>query len=80
MVSYKQADSLRELNQILALQQQNLTKNLNSQESQKEGFDTIITEVDCKNKRSLAAHVAAVGFKKLGRYYSNNRAWVIVIL
>jgi len=44
-----------------------------------EGFDAIVTEVDGKNKRSLAAHTA-VGFKELKRYYSNDKEWVITIL
>lgn len=42
-----------------------------------EGFDTIITEVDEKNKRSLQAH-HAIGFKDLERYRSNGQNWRIV--
>lgn len=44
-----------------------------------EGFDTIITEVDGKNKRSLAAH-AAVGFKTLKIYPSGEKEWHLIIL
>ncbi|MBW8242306.1 GNAT family N-acetyltransferase [Muricauda oceani] len=44
-----------------------------------EGFDTIITEVDGKNKRSLAAHTA-IGFQELKRYHTLDKEWVIIIL
>ncbi len=44
-----------------------------------EGFDTIITEVDGKNKRSLAAH-AAVGFETLKIYEDGGREWHLIIL
>ncbi|MER3375564.1 MAG: GNAT family N-acetyltransferase [Allomuricauda sp.] len=44
-----------------------------------EGFDTIITEVDGKNKRSLAAH-AAVGFKTLKVYTDGGREWHLISL
>ncbi|MEW2920392.1 GNAT family N-acetyltransferase [Muricauda sp. ANG21] len=44
-----------------------------------EGFDAIITEVDEKNKRSLAAH-AAVGFKTLKVYKSGGKKWHLIIL
>ncbi len=44
-----------------------------------EGFDTIITEVDGKNKRSLSAH-AAVGFKTLKVYPSGDKEWHLIIL
>ena len=49
------------------------------QEKLPEGFDTIITEVDGKNKRSLAAHTA-IGFQELKRYYALDKEWVIIIL
>lgn len=42
-------------------------------------FDTIITEVDGKNNRSLAAH-KAIGFQEMGRYIAADKEWVIVIL
>ena len=61
MVSYKQADSLRELNQILALQQQNLPKNMNSQEIQKEGFVTVEHTLDVlKAMNDVCGHIVAV--------------------
>ncbi len=44
-----------------------------------EGFDTIITEVDGKNKKSLAAH-AAIGFETLKVYRSGVREWHLVAL
>jgi ribosomal protein S18 acetylase RimI-like enzyme len=43
------------------------------------GFDQIITEVDAKNKRSLAAH-KSVGFKPLTIYRSSEREWCVLIL
>lgn len=61
MVSYKQADSLRELEQILALQQQNLSKNLDSRESQKEGFVTVEHTLDVlKAMNDVCGHIIAV--------------------
>jgi L-amino acid N-acyltransferase YncA len=44
-----------------------------------EGFDTIVTEVDGKNKRSLAAH-AAIGFETLTIYNSGEKQWHIIML
>lgn len=43
------------------------------------GFDTIITEVDGKNKRSLAAH-AAIGFITLSTYPSDGKQWHVIML
>ncbi len=43
------------------------------------GFDTIITEVDAKNQRSLHAH-EAVGFTELKRYHSEGKEWSLIIL
>ncbi len=45
----------------------------------KRDFDTIITEVDIENTRSLNAH-KAVGFKHLKNYRSSNRFWEIISL
>ena len=42
-------------------------------------FQSIITEVDAKNTRSLQAHYA-VGFKELKTYFSDNRYWVLISL
>lgn len=42
-------------------------------------FDSIITEVDAKNTRSLKAHYA-VGFKELKTYFSDDRDWVLISL
>ncbi len=42
-------------------------------------FESIITEVDAKNTRSLHAHYA-VGFKELKTYYSDERDWVLISL
>tara|TARA_R110002051_G_scaffold247426_1_gene306996 strand:- start:2044 stop:2577 length:534 start_codon:yes stop_codon:yes gene_type:complete len=42
-------------------------------------FDSIITEVDAKNTRSLQAHYA-IGFKELKTYFSDDRDWVLISL
>ena len=42
-------------------------------------FDCIITEVDCKNTRSLEAHYA-VGFELLSRYQSGGHDWELIRL
>lgn len=42
-------------------------------------FKLIITEVDCRNTRSLQAH-KAVGFKELTQYSSDGRVWSLLIL
>ncbi|GLU43477.1 GNAT family N-acetyltransferase [Allomuricauda sp. NBRC 101325] len=52
---------------------------LTMKEKLPEGFDTIITEVDGKNKRSLAAH-AAIGFTTLKVYMSGEKEWHLVYL
>lgn len=44
-----------------------------------EGFDTIITEVDTKNIRSMNAH-RAVGFKVLKEYTSGGQHWSLLVL
>ena len=44
-----------------------------------EGFDTIITEVDVKNSRSMKAHMA-VGFRLLHTYFSLNQEWALIVL
>ncbi|SNY94702.1 GNAT family N-acetyltransferase [Flagellimonas pacifica] len=43
------------------------------------GFDTIITEVDAKNRRSMNAHLT-VGFTELKKYCSDGKDWVLIIL
>lgn len=43
------------------------------------GFDTIITEVDAKNQRSLHAH-KAVGFTELKKYSSDGKDWSLITL
>ncbi len=42
-------------------------------------FQSIITEVDAKNTRSLQAHYA-VGFKELKTYFSDGRDWILISL
>lgn len=42
-------------------------------------FNSIITEVDLKNSRSLEAHYA-VGFKLLSNYYSGGQDWALISL
>lgn len=44
-----------------------------------EGFDTIITEIDGKNTRSINAH-KAVGFQELKTYVSDGKEWKLVLL
>jgi len=44
-----------------------------------QGFDAIVTEVDGKNKRSLAAHTA-IGFKPLTIYLSDGKEWHVIML
>ena len=43
------------------------------------GFDTIITEVDTKNRRSMDAH-RAIGFIELNRYASSSKNWSLQVL
>ncbi|MFI8604781.1 GNAT family N-acetyltransferase [Cellulophaga baltica] len=40
-------------------------------------YDTIITEIDALNNRSMQAH-KAVGFKEMARYTANEQEWVVV--
>ncbi|WP_052085232.1 GNAT family N-acetyltransferase [Cellulophaga sp. E6(2014)] len=40
-------------------------------------YDTIITEIDSLNNRSMQAH-KAVGFKEMVRYTTNEQEWVVV--
>lgn len=42
-------------------------------------FDTIITEVDARNARSLYAHYA-VGFRLLHRYHADGKDWELIVL
>lgn len=42
------------------------------------GFDSIITEVDTKNIRSLKAH-KAIGFKELKKYQSGEKNWSLIV-
>ncbi|MBO0341826.1 MAG: GNAT family N-acetyltransferase [Bacteroidota bacterium] len=49
------------------------------QEKLPKGFDVIVTEVDGKNKRSLAAH-ATIGFETLTIYHSGEKEWHVIAL
>ena len=40
-------------------------------------YDTLITEIDSRNKRSIDAHYA-IGFKQLQMYNADNQDWEIV--
>lgn len=42
-------------------------------------FDSIITEVDVKNSRSMNAHTA-IGFKELSRHASDGKIWSLIVL
>ena len=44
-----------------------------------EGFDTIITEVDAKNQRSVNAH-KAIGFSEIKRYKADGKVWSLITL
>ncbi|MGW9684280.1 N-acetyltransferase family protein [Flagellimonas sp. 2504JD1-5] len=44
-----------------------------------DGFDSIITEVDAKNHRSIKAH-EAIGFIELKRYSSDGKDWLLIVL
>jgi Sortase and related acyltransferases len=52
---------------------------LTMKEKLPEGIDTIVTEVEGKNARSLAAH-AAIGFKTINVYPSGELEWHLIIL
>jgi len=61
MVIYKQADSLKELEQILELQQRNLPKNISVEESTKEGFVTVEHTMDVlQAMNEECGHIIAV--------------------
>lgn len=61
MVSYKQASTLEELEQILALQQENLPKNISAEESAKEGFVTVEHTLEqLKAMNDECGHIIAV--------------------
>jgi len=61
MVIYKQADSLKELEQILELQQRNLPKNISEDESTKEGFVTVEHTLDVLHAMNeVCGHIIAV--------------------
>ena len=61
MIFYKQASTLEELEQILALQQQNLPKNISSEEREKEGFVTVEHTIDIlKAMNDVCGHIIAV--------------------
>lgn len=52
---------------------------LTMKEKLPKGFETIITEVDAKNIRSLNAH-RAVGFELLKAYRSGDKEWHLIAL
>ena len=61
MVIYKQADSLKELEQILELQQRNLPKTISEDESAKEGFVTVEHTLNLlKSMNDVCGHIIAV--------------------
>lgn len=69
MIVYKQADSLEELEQILALQQQNLPKNITAEEGEKEGFVTVEHTMDIlKAMNDVCGHIIAVDNGKVVGY------------
>lgn len=61
MIVYKQAESVKELEQILALQQRNLPKNITLQESEQEGFLTVEHSMDVlKAMNDECGHIIAM--------------------
>ncbi|TKD65333.1 GNAT family N-acetyltransferase [Flavobacterium sp. ASW18X] len=44
-----------------------------------ETIESIITEVDCTNKRSMQAH-QTIGFKELLRYSADGKKWSLIML
>ena len=61
MISYKQASTRRELEQILQLQQKNLIKSLSAQEREKEGFLTVEHNFPLlKEMNDVCGHIIAV--------------------
>ena len=42
-------------------------------------YDSIITEVDIKNIRSMNAH-KAIGFKELSQHASEGKVWSLIVL
>lgn len=61
MIVYKQAESVEELEQILALQQRNLPKNITPEESEREGFLTVEHSMDIlKAMNNVCGHIIAV--------------------
>ncbi len=51
----------------------------NMQRFIKGSYETIITEVDIRNTRSMNAH-KAIGFKELVRHESNGKVWSLIVL
>ena len=69
MIFYKQASTLEELEQILALQQQNLIKNIAAKERNKEGFLTVEHTMDIlKTMNDVCGHIIAVEDKQVVGY------------
>ena len=52
---------------------------LKMQEETSKKFDSIVTEVDASNIRSVQAHYA-IGFKKLSRYRDDGKDWELIYL
>ena len=79
----KQLDSLPKVSGAELMISREASKSLNEAsiiaKEMKDDYDSIITEVDVKNIRSLNAH-KSVGFKLLKKYVSNNQLWEIIIL
>lgn len=61
MIHYKQASELSELEQILALQQANLSVAISAEEKQNEGFVTVVHHLPLLNRMNdRCAHIIAV--------------------
>ncbi|MFN3138557.1 MAG: GNAT family N-acetyltransferase [Allomuricauda sp.] len=61
MIIYRQAKTVRELEQILDLQQRNLPKNISKEEREKEGFVTVEHDLDLlRAMNAMCGHIIAV--------------------
>jgi ribosomal protein S18 acetylase RimI-like enzyme len=69
MISYKTADTITELQQILSLQQQNLPKNLSEEEQKEQGFLTVEHTLGVLQKmNAIQPHIIAVSNDKVVGY------------
>jgi len=69
IITYKQAQIDKELNEILCLQQQNLPKNLSEKEIKQEGFLTVEHDFELlKKMNDVCSHTIAISENKVVAY------------